>query len=436
MSARAWSPAAALVFAVVVGVGVGVSAPASAVVLLEDPFEGDELTLGGSVKSFFFGLHGAAMDLRPFGPDANPSALGLLVLRPTFEGQLGETWRFALHYEMNASVSSIDTGQATGPVALGRGLPPPRWLPLSWSPADHGTFTWRHTLDWAWTRVRLGPVDLTVGRQPVTFGRGYLWKTMDLLSTFAPTEIDTEYKPGADALRLDVALSRTALLSLVAVAGELADDEDAEVTLAGSSFAARAKVGFNRWEIGFFGGYVRRDVVFGVDGFVDLKALTLHAEATVTWNPDGDRAKAAGEEPVFARATAGVVWSVPSFRLVGELHYNGVGGADAGDYLGRSMSQRAAIGEVYVFGRYYAGLVADWEVHPLVHLLLTTMANLRDPSGLVSPGLSYSVATNVELAAGAYLPLGSRPDWGLQPRFRSEFGAYPYFYYLELKLAI
>ena len=77
--------------------------------------------------------------------------------------------------------------------------------------------------------------------------------------------------------------------------------------------------------------------------------------------------------------------------------------------------------------------MADWEAHPLVHLTLAAMGNLRDPSLLLTPGLSYSAAANVELVAGAMIPVGQGMD-GLTAR--SEFGLYPYFYYLELRLAL
>jgi hypothetical protein len=445
--ARAVALAATLAATLAVVVA-GAPRPAAAFVLWEEPLEGSELTLGGSLKSFFLALHGDSLDLRPFGADADPTALGLLVLRPACEGQVGDTWRFALHYEMAATVSSVDTAAATGPVAIGRGLPPPRFLPLAWRPVSAGTFVWNHVLDWAWTRVRLGPVDVTVGRQPITFGRGYLWQPSDLLATFSPTEIDTEFKPGVDALRVDVALSPTALLTLVAVAGELQPDvppvegagsgsaaHDLEATLAGSAFAARAKVGFDRFELGAFAGYVRRDAVFGLDGFVDLKTVSLHAEATLTWVPDQERAAADGD--VFVRAVAGVVWTIPKLRLVGELYYNGVGGADPEDYFARALGTRAAIGEVYNLGRYYAGVLANWEVHPLLSLTLVTLANLRDPSALLAPGLVYGLAANVQLVTGAYVPLGRGLDRsGLVPQARSELGSYPYFYYLELKAAL
>jgi DNA-binding GntR family transcriptional regulator len=45
---------------------------------------------------------------------------------------------------------------------------------------------------------------VTVGRQPVAFGSGMFFTPLDLISSFTPTTIDAEYKPGVDVVRVDV----------------------------------------------------------------------------------------------------------------------------------------------------------------------------------------------------------------------------------------
>ena len=87
-------------------------------------------------------------------------------------------------------------------------------------------------MDWLYCAVNWGPATFTVGRQPVTFGRGKFCGPSDLVATFALTEVDTEYKPGADALRIDLGLGERTQLGLIAAAGKW----DGTLALRGSSF--------------------------------------------------------------------------------------------------------------------------------------------------------------------------------------------------------
>ena len=53
----------------------------------------------------------------------------------------------------------------------------------------------------------------------MTFGRGAIWRTTDRVATFALTEVDRTYKPGADAVRLDWAIADQTRLELVGAVG-------------------------------------------------------------------------------------------------------------------------------------------------------------------------------------------------------------------------
>ena len=45
----------------------------------------------------------------------------------------------------------------------------------------------------------IGPVDLQIGRQPISFGNGFVFSPLDLVQPFSFATIDNEYKPGIDA---------------------------------------------------------------------------------------------------------------------------------------------------------------------------------------------------------------------------------------------
>lgn len=44
---------------------------------------------------------------------------------------------------------------------------------------------------------------ISVGRQPIDWGVGRLWQPMNVFGAFAPTDLDTDFKPGIDAVTYD-----------------------------------------------------------------------------------------------------------------------------------------------------------------------------------------------------------------------------------------
>ncbi len=52
-------------------------------------------------------------------------------------------------------------------------------------------------------RKRLGRYTLALGRQAIDWGSGRLWQPLNVFGAFAPTDLDTDYKPGIDAITVD-----------------------------------------------------------------------------------------------------------------------------------------------------------------------------------------------------------------------------------------
>jgi len=366
-----------------------------------------------------------------------------------------------LHNQLSGSTQAH---AASSPLAMGRGMEPRRLFPLQADLADGETFQLREAVDWAYVSVVLGPVTLTAGRQPISFGRGKMFNPTDLVSTFSITEVDTEFKPGSDALRVDWTMGPTTLLTVVAAAGRHADQSlleqltgaaapEEELSLAGSSFAARVQQTKTPVEVGLLAALIRNDLVLGVDGVYDVGPFDVYAEVTVTFptehsltpnTVDPGLPAALGlaglqTDPVVVRALVGATFKPHADITIGpELYFNGFGARDKEQYLYVAMSQRVAVGEQSTLGMLYLGGLCMWEAHPLLTLTAVGLFNLRDPSGLVSLGGSYNVASNVEIKAGLYLPLGRVPDISKPPLPvpRSEFGMYPHFFFVELKAAM
>jgi hypothetical protein len=139
------------------------------------------------------------------------------------------------------------------------------------------------------------------------------------------------------------------------------------------------------------------------------------------------------------RAVAGATFKpTAKLTLSPEVYYNGFGAWHAEDYLEVAVSDRVAMGEMYNMGRVYVAGLALWEAHPLLTASAALMLNPIDPSALISLGLTYSLAGNMSLVLGGYVPAGRVPNLRASPlpAPRSEFGLYPHFVYLELKAAL
>lgn len=70
-------------------------------------------------------------------------------------------------------------------------------------------------IDRAVYKRRFERATLSIGRQPVDFGSGRFWQPLNVFGAFAPTDLDTDYKPGIDALVLNTYPSNFSSLTAV-----------------------------------------------------------------------------------------------------------------------------------------------------------------------------------------------------------------------------
>lgn len=406
--------------------------PAHAGVIAEDPLDDTSTEAGVVARTYSLVLAGPVLEPPRAPDDANPTALGLFDLRGYFSTKT-PAWKLVLHN----TLSGVASSHALGGLAIGSSAAPPRWLPLTLTIADDPTVTLRDTVDWLSVAYTHGPVTITAGRQPVSFGRAKLWSPMDLLAPFSLTEVDTEYRHGVDALRVDASASDRLNATVVAVAGELADDHDLDASITGSALIGRLTYRLDHAEAGMLAGYVRGDLVAGLGGVWDTGSFDVFGEATATFATSRSLAMPGASHTAVPKAAVGATFHPTSTLTIDpELLFNGAGTSHVADYLTVAASPRVAIGEQVTLGRLYAAAVADWQPHPLVHVVAASIANLQDPSALASIAMAYSVAGNATAQLGCYLPLGHLPATATPAVPRSEYGLYPVFAFLELKVVL
>lgn len=301
----------------------------------------------------------------------------------------------------------------------GVGLNAPEAVDLSWAVQDEEFFLQGRT-DRLLIRYRFGKVDMTLGRQAVGLGNGMMFNPMDLVQPFSFATIDSEYKPGVDAFRVDGYLGMNGQVGLVtAYSGDW--------TVDGLTAISYAKHQAGPTEISYILGAVRSDIVLGLGSSTALGAVGLHVDATVTVPEDEET------EP-FVRAVAGV-FARPLMRssLTTEFYMQSLGAERPEDYLEFASSDRYDRGELWLLGRYYASIVWGQELGPLVTANLSSTLNLEDGSAFLGPVLNYSISDEVQAVIGGFFGVGARPKspeitsllLGDNVDINSEFGLYP-----------
>jgi hypothetical protein len=260
--------------------------------------------------------------------------------------------------------------------------------------ADRERFLMQHNLDLLALKIGGERGDLIVGRQVFSWGSGRLWNPTDLLSPFAPTDIDREVRRGIDAVRASVPLGATAQADILWLPQQLARDNGG---------LARARFNVAGFDISPSVAKYVRDMVYGLDAGGDIGPVGLHAEAALTDALDVDER--------FVRAVAGVSLQPTSeLFITGEYYFNGWGTTEPENYLTILQSPRVARGEVFGAGRHYFGLVAAWQATGLLSIQGIAITNLTDPSMQFVPALEYWAAQSVLVRFGGYIPLGRKPD--------------------------
>jgi len=321
--------------------------------------------------------------------------------------------------------------------------------PRLWDPDPHrgDGILLEHSIDRAFVHLPLGPVDLRVGRQAISWGTAWFWKPTDRFSPFSPTDIDPDVKRGIDAIRAEIFLGERTSLDLVG-SFERHENTDREWWAHGG---LRFRTGIGRYDLAIsaarFQLSQQGNWMGGLETTGPLGPLGFRAEAAFNFmeeSHDWDVEAVAGLDYRF------------SFGLMvaGEAFYNGYGTDDPDEYLSYYMDmsdplsgalpekgERLARGESFNVGRYYVGLALDQEVLPVLHVTLSAVGNLLDPSGFLMAGLKWSVVENARFSAGALVPLGVKSEgpppgtYSLGIDLNSEYGLMPVMGFAVLKLS-
>lgn len=387
------------VFALVPG-----STHAQAPLVRAGPFS---LGLSGYVRSLT-GIHDAGYD--PPSADRRSGFHGDVV-RLKWRAEWGDAMVLDVHDRIQAEVSSSPTGFGTSVAGLGVSAPPGRTFDLESVWIDDERLRVTHDLDRLALTVFGSAADVTIGRQAITWGISLLFPIADLWAQFSPFELDTEEKPGVDAVRvLTYPLPGLTIDAVVADRGR-GNGVSAAVRAAWSLTSLDVYAAAGRlWEEALAAG--------GVSWLFDT--WTLRGEAVVARDLDSNRW-------LTPRLTVGADRIASPLSVSAEYHFNGLGAGAVSGYAGRLQSERFARGESYYLGRHYLGVSASASVdaQERIHLAATVLSNLGDPSWALLPALSWDVGQSARLSLGGLLGVGEKPSFDDEvPELHSEYGTY------------
>ncbi|MBN2551842.1 MAG: hypothetical protein JXB06_03685 [Spirochaetales bacterium] len=395
--------------------------------LLGLPLRGLDASFGGSCKNFLTWLYDPRWQGDSFGVSTGIIRLEAS-LYPAEWTTVELAWR--LYPEIRPESLELDSTFFGGESEEYR-LADFRNRLLPWSEADVYNISLSHDLDRAAITFHLPFADWTVGRQAVAWGSARIINPTDVIVPLRFSALESEYRRGVDAARLRVPFGTMNEFDAGCIFGK-------ELRFDRSAAFGRLKLYLLETDLSMLAMLFREELMVGVD-------LARAVGNAGTWlegayvipdvlNADGSADPWDGD---YLRLSAGLDYNFScGLYTYLELHFNSPGRTDAGEYLQLLDDPAYSRGGTYLLGRYYLGLGATYPLTPLLPATGLVLANLSDPSLVVSLSLEYNIKENVYLEAGCTLGLGENPvvSGGVPVEYRSEFGAYPNAVYTAVKL--
>jgi hypothetical protein len=155
-------------------------------------------------------------------------------------------------------------------------------------------------------------------------------------------------------------------------------------------------------------------VGFGSNGYLGDTAWRL--DATYSFLSEETSAQD-GYLSLVANMDYSWIWGGKNYYGFVEFYFNGLGEKNYSLAItDKALVERIIRGEIFTLGRTYLSGSVRMELHPLFNLILTSINNIADPSGILQPYGIWDITQNMQLTCGATLP------WG---ETGTEFGGFP-----------
>ncbi len=252
----------------------------------------------------------------------------------------------------------------------------------------------RHSLHRAYLTHDSSFARFYAGKQRIAWGVMRYWRPTDIFNSESPLQIEAGERTGIDALRITAPLSGA----------------DGEFVYApsrnpgGQTTAGKFHFTVGDYDISFIGGTLQRNQLAGFtfDGYVGDGGF--RGEMLRIRPYDGN--------PYYIWAIGGDYTFPGPLTVTGEYLSNG--GAGTGSAVNPLLP---GSGILQTLGRSFLSLGVDYQFTPLITGSLFTSHDFDGSTTAISPRANWNYKKNVDLSAGAVIPLGSEGgEYSRSPR--------------------
>jgi len=271
---------------------------------------------------------------------------------------------------------------------------------LAWHEAESVGY---HRLDRLAVIFRPDWATVTLGRQALTWGNGFLFNPMDLFNPFAPTDIDRDYKLGDDMAHVQFSAAFLDNVQFLYVPRRRTDTGDLSWRRSSLGVKAHLALGTTELDILAAAHYDDRVLGMGLAGYWGGAAWRLDA----TWTDISDSDEQEHAVSLVANIDYSWTWAGKNAYGFMEFYYNEFGSSSYSRALSDpDVLDRVGRGDLFVLGRAYLAGNLTVEFHPLFQGFVTVIGNLKDPSCIVQPRAMWDIQENLQLMLGATISVG------------------------------
>ncbi|MEJ2042638.1 MAG: hypothetical protein P8X74_06250 [Reinekea sp.] len=242
--------------------------------------------------------------------------------------------------------------------------------------------------------------DYVIGRQAISFGQAKFFSPIDVIYPKTLFAIDSNYRPGVDAMRVTWPLGATSELDGGALFGEET----------GGFLRYKTNILNADWEA--IGIQLNRDnaiMSLGTNGGVG--SIGLWQESAWLLDQAADQS--------WLRSTIGADYTFfDDWYVAGELHYNGIG--EVKNYALNSEKSFYQLGSVIPQGRWYSSVQLSYPINIVTAISVGATVNLNDYSSLLNSALRFDASDSLTINASLLVPMAA--DYSDE----YEYGVYPF----------